>query len=73
MMSTELKTAKDSVEKILSDWTITDDLEAISKVSHFNITEQQMNQVISLGLVVSKIYRSQDTLVISFSPMRRFD
>ena len=73
MMSSQLKTVKDTLEQILPDWTINDELEAISKVSHFNIAEDQCNQILRLGLTVSGIYRSHDTLVVSFAPMRRFE
>ena len=70
MMSIQMSIIKERLEQILPGWNITDDLEAISKTSHFNITEHEMNQVIQLGLTVSGIYRSQDTVVVSFANAR---
>ncbi len=66
MMSTEKLLVKERLEEILPDWNINEDFEAVSKVSHYCIDIIQMNQVFSLGLVVSEIYRSGDTLVIQF-------
>lgn len=66
MISQEKLLLQERLEKILPDWNINDDLEAVSKVSHFSIDSIQMNQVFSLGLVISEIYRTGDTLVIQF-------
>lgn len=71
MTSSHLITVKkDALQKILPDWTINDDLECVSKKLHYIITEQQCNKIASLGLVMSENYRSFDTVVISFMPMR---
>jgi len=67
MISQEKLLLQERLGKILHDWNITDELEAVLKTSHHIINTQQMNQIFSLGLIVSEIYRTSNTLVIQFS------
>lgn len=66
---------KERLELILHDWYITDNLEAESRYGKKSISQQQMNQIIKLGLYVSAIYdREYSTtcgLEITFSELNK--
>lgn len=70
-ISSELRTIKDALEHVLPDWTINDDLEAVSKKSHFILSQEQMDRILSLGLVIIETYRTFDTVTVTFAPLRR--
>jgi len=69
LMSVEMSIIKERLGQILPGWNITEELEAVSKLSCFSIDAQQMNQIMSLGLFVSVIYHQRDTTVVEFSEM----
>jgi hypothetical protein len=69
MMSVEMSMIKERLEKILPHWSVNDELEAVTKSACFDMDTQQMNQIMSVGLFISRFYHQRDTTVIEFSKM----
>lgn len=65
MMILETELIRDRLEKIFPRCNVTSELDIIPKHSHFLIAEDEMNQLYSLGLVVSQISRSRETVIVS--------
>ena len=67
LMSVQMSILKESLELILPDWSINNDMEAVSKTSCFDVDSQQLNQIASLGYYISRFYHQRDTTVLEFS------
>ena len=60
---------KERLELILPDWTINDDLDAITREVNNFIIPAQTNQILKLGLIVSGVYPTVLELRVEFSEL----
>jgi len=71
MITSQEKILQERLEKILPDWTITDNLKAKSKIRITYILESQLNQIAKLGLFVCGIVLGNNALTVSFSELNK--
>lgn len=64
-MTLETGLIKGHLETIFPRCNVTHEFEVIPKYSYFFITASQMNQLYSLGLAISEISKSRETVIIS--------